>query len=66
MSAQSIDIYSCKIPKRHGKSEEDDKTDQNLTVMLVGTRNGDILEAAIQVEFSGIKLVDMKKKQEVQ
>lgn len=32
--------------------------------MLVGTRNGDILEAAIQVEFSGIKLVDLKKKQD--
>lgn len=25
--------------------------------MLVGTRNGDIIEAAIQVEFSGIKPV---------
>lgn len=57
LSAQSIDVFSCKVPKRHKDEEQSEsQNDQSLSVMLVGTRNGDILEAAFQVEFQGLKM----------
>ncbi|CAD8183513.1 unnamed protein product [Paramecium pentaurelia] len=62
LSAQSIDIFSCKVPKRQLNEEEVEES-HNLSVMLVGTRNGDILEAAFQVESQGLKLQQIRKQE---
>ena len=52
MSAQSIDIYSCRIHKKSGRVEEQNPVngEQALSVILVGTRNGDIVEFSFQLD----------------
>lgn len=53
-SAQSIDIFHCNTDSCTGN--------ESHTILLIGTRNGDILEAAIKNEYKGLKLyVDQKK-----
>lgn len=52
LSAQSLDIFCCKYPKKaENESVMGDRdTDVVYPIILIGTRNGDILEASFTLE----------------
>lgn len=61
VSVQSLDVFSCKLPRRQSKEGEEQ---QSLSVLLLGTRNGDIIEAAFEGEFAGIKSDEIPEESE--
>ena len=52
ISCQSIDLFCCK-PKPSTKDEPDD--DFIKPLLLIGTRNGDIIESFLDVQFAGLQ-----------
>ena len=61
VSVQSLDVFSCRFPRRQSKEGEEQ---QSLSVLLLGTRNGDIIEAAFEGEFAGIKSDEVAEESE--
>ncbi|EGR31153.1 hypothetical protein IMG5_116830 [Ichthyophthirius multifiliis] len=57
LSAQSLDLFSCKYPKKseNENSLGDSDNDTVYPILLLGTRNGDIFEASFTLEYQGSK-----------
>ncbi|KAL4497254.1 hypothetical protein ABPG72_011189 [Tetrahymena utriculariae] len=57
LSGQSLDIFCCKYPKKADNESAlgDRDSDVVYPIILIGTRNGDILEASFTLEYQGTK-----------
>jgi len=58
-SIQSVDVYCCKSPSQNNYYRQKDKKEEKLNKprILLGTRNGDIIEAIVTQNFSGIRSI---------